>query len=223
MPLGPQFKLRWYIRLLHMNSYSIKCHPAFWKNSQNLGAGKHFYPSGEVLKLFVLQHISEVGWSDCHYIQVSTRKCYCTVERKRIYPVWGFECRKAPMWFGYIFCILNYLRTYKLLCTPVWVFHIIYFYCVNEYRLQLAFSSLKSLQKFQWSDNTSEYGLQRKYICFDKLLFLNPNQNFIEFIMKSHWWILEVGCNAILMSSPQIHRPYIIGGYRHWIIYKWNY
>lgn len=121
------------------------------------------------------------------------------------------------------FCILNYLRTYKLLCTPVWIFHIIYFYCVNEYRLQLAFSSLKGLQKFQWSDNTSEYGLQTKCICFDKLLFLNPNQNFIEFIMKSHWWILEVGCNAILMSSPQIHGPYIIGGYRHWIIYKWNY
>lgn len=81
----------------------------------------------------------------------------------------------------------------------------------------------KELTKISVSDNTSEYGLQRKWICFDKLLFLNPNQNFIEFIMKSHWWILEVGCNAVLMSSPQIHGPYIIGGYRHWIIYKWNY
>lgn len=182
-----------------------------------------FYPSGEVLKLVVLQHISEVGWSDCHYIRVSTRKCYCTVNGKRIYPIWGSMTTKAAMWFAYVFCILNYLRTYKLLCIPVWVFHIIYFYCVSEYRLQLASSSLKGLQKFQWSDNTSEYGFQRKCICFDKLLFLNPNQNFIEFIMKSHWWILEVGCNAILMSSPQIHGPYIIGGYRHWIIYKWNY
>lgn len=93
---------------------------------------------------------------------------------------------KAPMWFVYIFCILNSLRTYKLLCTPVWVFQIITF-IVNEYRLQLAFSSLQGLQKFQWSDSATEYRLQRKCICFDKLLFLNPNQNFIEFIMKSHW------------------------------------
>lgn len=137
---------------------------------------------------------------------------------KGFIPSWGSMITKAPVWFVYIFYILNYLRTYKLLCTPAWVFHIIYFYCVNEYRLQLAFFSLKGLQKFQWFDNASEYGLQRKCICFDKLLFLNPNQNFIEFIMKSHRWILEVGCNAILMSSPQIHGPYIIGGYRHWII-----
>lgn len=93
-----------------MNSYSTKYHAAFLKDSKNLHAGELFYPSGEVLKLVVLQHISEVDWSDCHYIQVSTRKCYCTVKGKRVYLIWGCVTTKAPMSFVYIFL---YFKLFK--------------------------------------------------------------------------------------------------------------
>lgn len=69
-----------------MNSYNIKYYGAFWKN----GGGELFYPSGEVLKL-VLNNISEVGLSDCHFIWVSPRKCFSTVKGERIYLILGLH------------------------------------------------------------------------------------------------------------------------------------